>query len=180
MTVHSFFNKSNIRRTLGGGGSQLVVMPAISEDFDTENLVANDLDEVNEGYFVVTPPLPQSVLDAGSEGTLISKMKAQMKVFVNSLKFSDAPNIIAGVVDTPQAVELRAVSGNMNLITFDNSAVDASVLSGNATIAEANPIQFVNGLAIINVTPTAPGEIVLALGNGPAGVDINSQLRIQV
>lgn len=177
--IHSFYNKSNIRRTLGGGENQEEVLPGGSISFDIDNLVANDIGEVTEGFLVATPPLPQTVLDLGDESANVAKTRRQLKKFVNQIKFKDDATPILGEKDAPQDVEINAVSGNGAIIEYDDSEVNVAVLEGTGTIAEDNPIKMVDGVAIISVTPTAVGLLKLGLSNGPAGIKADSELEIE-
>ena len=179
MTVHSFFNKSNVRRTLGGGGSQLVIAPGTSEDFDSDNLIANDIDEVTEGFLVPTPPLDQAVLDLGGESANVAKMKTQLKLFVNQIKFKDDESPVMGANGVAQAVEVNAVSGNGSTILYDDSSINVVVLEGSGTIAETNPVKMVDGVLTVNVTPTAAGLLKLGITGGPASVKTGSELEIE-
>jgi len=177
MVDYRFRNATNIRRTLGGGQDQETLMPGETKIYDPDKLIANDIDELTEGFITVAPDLPQSYYDAGGESTNVAKMKAQIKKFVAQIAYEkDLEN---AVVSTPKELKIQSLSGNGAVIEYDDSEVDVAVISGDVSIEESNPIKMVNGEAIINVTCNTVGEHVLGLENGPANINVSSEIQIE-
>lgn len=86
MAVSAFENTSNTRRTLGVGGNLTSIDPGETVSFETDNLVSNDIDEITEGYFTVTPPLDQAIIDAvGSESVKLLAIVAKVNEFLDAI-----------------------------------------------------------------------------------------------
>lgn len=86
MAVSAFENTSNTRRTLGVGGNLISIDPGETKSFETDNLVSNDIDEITEGYFTVTPTLDQAIIDAvGSESVKLLAIVAKINEVLDAV-----------------------------------------------------------------------------------------------
>jgi len=179
--LHNFTNTTNSYLVLGNAPNRFVVGPGLTQSFDADFLIAEDLDQIAAGQFTVAPPLPagvQDAVDAGSDSALHNKIVDWIISNDMQIVFADAGPLagVAGGAAVP--VVLRMTDGDGTLDTFNDVATVTVAASLSGSIAESMPIKFENGLATINVSDAVGETSQLSLSSGPAGINVSDTLDI--
>lgn len=87
--------------------------------------------------------------------------------YIQFLPTEDGNNNYSGIVNQPLEIEIGITNGIGDIDILNSTAtVNVNILSGTATIQEANPIKFTNGIATIHVSSNVVGEVRLGLSGG--------------